>query len=136
MADSLALPHQIGRFDFAICIAVVHHLSTTERRREAVAAILECLRKGGKALVYVWALEQKGSRRGWEEGGEQDVMVPWVMKNGKKKDEDVSDSTYLRYYHLYRKGELEEDVEAVGGKVVDSGYEKDNWWAVCERGEG
>ncbi|KAG4428140.1 hypothetical protein IFR05_016373, partial [Cadophora sp. M221] len=28
VADSLALPHQDGRFDFAICIAVVHHLST------------------------------------------------------------------------------------------------------------
>jgi len=136
VADSLALPHQVGRFDFAICIAVVHHLSTTERRREAVGAILECLQKGGKALVYVWALEQKGSRRGWEEGGEQDVMVPWVMKNGKKKDEDVSESTFLRYYHLYRKGELEEDIEAVGGKIVDKGYEKDNWWAVCERGAG
>ncbi|TVY31268.1 tRNA (carboxymethyluridine(34)-5-O)-methyltransferase, partial [Lachnellula occidentalis] len=35
VADSLALPHQRGRFDFAISIAVVHHLSTRERRREA-----------------------------------------------------------------------------------------------------
>ena len=102
VADSLSLPHQGGRFDFAIFIAVVHHLSTRERRAEAVAAILKCLKEGGKALVYVWALEQKGSRRGWDEGSEQDVMVPWVMKSGKKKVEEGAEpeKTFQRYYHL------------------------------------
>ncbi|KAH7370604.1 S-adenosyl-L-methionine-dependent methyltransferase [Rhexocercosporidium sp. MPI-PUGE-AT-0058] len=135
VADSLSLPHQDGRFDFAICIAVVHHLSTRERRAEAVGAILRCLRERGKALIYVWALEQKGSRRGWDEGGEQDVMVPWVMRRGKKEVEKgmEKEETFQRYYHLYRKGELEEDVVGVGGEVVESGYEKDNWWAICRR---
>ncbi|TVY29806.1 tRNA (carboxymethyluridine(34)-5-O)-methyltransferase [Lachnellula hyalina] len=135
VADSLALPHQKDRFDFAISIAVVHHLSTRERRREAVGAVLECLRDGGRALVYVWALEQKGSRRGWDEGGEQDVMVPWVMKSSKKDvgEAGETEKTFQRFYHLYRKGELEEDVVEVGGEVVESGYEKDNWWAICRR---
>ena len=95
--------------------------------------------------MYVWALEQEGSRRGWSEGDDQDVMVPWVMwakkEKGKgKKDVDGSgekqeeDRTFHRYYHLYRKGELEEDVREAGGVVVESGYEKDNWWAIAERG--
>lgn len=138
VADTLALPHQAGRFDFVISIAVVHHLSTRERRREAIKGILKCLRVGGqgKALVYVWALEQKGSRRGWDEGCEQDVMVPWVMKGKKNADGDDGgdgggEKTFQRYYHLYRKGELEEDVIAVGGKVLESGYERDNWWVIC-----
>ncbi|PMD26538.1 S-adenosyl-L-methionine-dependent methyltransferase [Hyaloscypha hepaticicola] len=135
VADMLTLPHQVGRFDFAISIAVVHHLSTPERRREAIKAILDCLKDGGKALIYVWALEQKSSRRGWDEGHEQDVMVPWVMKTGKKNpNEDGStEKTFQRYYHLYRSGELEGDIVGVGGQVVDSGYEKDNWWAICQR---
>jgi tRNA (uracil-5-)-methyltransferase TRM9 len=174
VADNLSLPHPVHSFDFAISIAVVHHLSTPARRVEAVKCILELLRpnqggaeSGGKALIYVWALEQKSSRRGWDEGGEQDVMVPWVMtakkekvpkkKGGKKKRGDVTgveggaeiegsveetvvekdgkkpegDKTYLRYYHLYSKGELEEDVDRAGGVVVESGYEKDNWWAIA-----
>ncbi len=136
VADSLALPHQDGRFDFAICIAVVHHLSTPDRRREAVKCILRTLRPDGKALVYVWALEQGSSRRGWDEGHEQDVMVPWVLKSGKKKAAEGAEpeKTFQRYYHLYRKGELEEDIQTVGGKVVDGGYEKDNWWVVCRKG--
>ncbi|KAK8039205.1 tRNA -methyltransferase TRM9 [Apiospora rasikravindrae] len=170
VADGLSLPFPEGRADFAICVAVIHHMSTRERRREAVRALLDCVRRpsadgsgngddGGKILVYVWALEQSNSRRGWDEGSEQDLLVPWVMKQKKEKkekkktkgkaaDEGVepaeagaedgssgppADTTYQRYYHLFRKGELEEDVEAVGGKVVRNGYDKDNWWVVASR---
>lgn len=124
-------------------------------------AILDLLRRpqseesyeGGKALLYVWALEQKDSRRGWDESHEQDVMVPWILKGGglkkekgrkKRKDDEAEavteekmeteksgDKTFLRYYHLYRKGELEHDIEQAGGRVVEAGYEKDNWWAIA-----
>lgn len=157
------LPHPKHSFDFAISIAVIHHISTPERRTEAVKAILELLRpssaaqpgSGGRALIYVWALEQKDSRRGWDEGNEQDVMVPWVMrakkekegKKGKSKNqqatepptetevssEQTMDKTFLRYYHLYRKGELEEIIKEAGGEVVEAGYDKDNWWAIVTR---
>ncbi|SLM34311.1 trna (uracil-5-)-methyltransferase trm9 [Lasallia pustulata] len=146
VADNLALPHPSGLFDFAISIAVIHHLSTPARRVGAVAAILDALRPpsgdssenglngnmGGKALVYVWALEQKGSRRGWDEGDEQDVMVPWVMK---RKDDQggTAETTFHRYYHLYRRGELENDIVEAGGAVTESGYERDNWWAIAVR---
>ena len=78
------MPHAFHAFDFAISIAVVHHLSTPERRIEAVRSILETQKPDGRALVYVWALEQASSRRGWTENDEQDVMVPWVMKGSKK----------------------------------------------------
>ena len=165
VADGLALPFRQGAVDFVICIAVVHHLSTTARRREAIRRLLECVRPTtGRVLVYVWALEQASSRRGWDEGGEQDLLVPWVVKGNKKKKQKsavattatttttatastaeptveaeavgAAEATYQRYYHLYRKGELEEDVVAAGGVVLASGYEKDNWWVVCGRGDG
>jgi tRNA (uracil-5-)-methyltransferase TRM9 len=163
VADNLSLPHPNGVFDFAISIAVIHHLSTPARRVEAVKCVLDLLRpssssssdegdaglQGGRALIYVWALEQKDSRRGWDEGHEQDVMVPWVLRQKKEKEkgkrkktdgdqveeEEASkpdgDKTFLRYYHLYRKGELEGDIEQAGGVVLESGYEKDNWWAIA-----
>ena len=136
VADNLSLPHPPNSFDFAISIAVIHHLSTPSRRIAAITAILEILRPssttpeaefdGGKVLIYVWALEQKGSRRGWDEGHEQDVMVPWVMKG-----KDIEENTFYRYYHLYKKGELDENVREAGGVVLDAGYEKDNWWVVA-----
>ncbi|KAL6705416.1 tRNA methyltransferase, has a role in tRNA modification [Coniothyrium glycines] len=159
VADNLHLPHPDKTFDFAISIAVVHHLSTSARRVEAVRQVLNLLREpteanphGGRALFYVWALEQKDSRRGWDEGHEQDVMVPWVLKQkgekfSKQRRSDHSDAlgaiepegnkrtatdkTFLRYYHLYKNGELESDIVAAGGLVIQAGYEKDNWWVVA-----
>jgi len=177
VADALDLPHPDSRFDFAISIAVIHHFSSPERRCHALRSILATLKvpnnnsDGGRALIYVWALEQKKSRRGWDEGDRQDVFVPWVMSKqfstsaeakGGQQNRQVSDSrkgtpddkgrdttndggggqgvvekgrgeklTYMRYYHLYRKGELEADIARAGGRVLESGYEKDNWWAIC-----
>ena len=46
-------------FDYAICIAVLHHLSTQERRVSALKEMQRILRPGGRALVTVWAKEQK-----------------------------------------------------------------------------
>lgn len=162
VSDILSLPHQNHSFDFVISIAVLHHLSTPERRVEAVQTILDTLNKHGKALLYVWALEQKESRRGWDEGNEQDTMVPWVMREKKEKQkkdrkqqnkgdsvqpdastqegqttgtslEPAGDKTFYRYYHLYRKGELEHNIELAGGTIVEAGYDRDNWWAICQR---
>ncbi|KAK1597716.1 S-adenosyl-L-methionine-dependent methyltransferase, partial [Colletotrichum navitas] len=132
VADSLALPYRGAAFDFAISIAVIHHMSTRERRRAAVAALLDAVRPGtGRVLVMVWALEQGGSRRGWDAGAAQDQLVSWVTKGRKERDDQPArDETFQRYYHLYREGELEEDVAEVGGRVLESGYERDNWWAI------
>ena len=137
VADGLSIPHPNGRFDFAISIAVIHHFATCSRRVAALEAVLGTItshERGGRALFFVWALEQQNSRRGWGASDRQDVMVPWVMK---PNNEDSSEATtYQRYYHLYRKGELEADIEFAGGKVVESGYDKDNWWVVASREPG
>lgn len=175
VADGLSLPFRASAVDFAICIAVIHHMSTRERRREALRHLLDSVRKpsgapgdvGGTVLVFVWALEQGSSRRGWEQGGDQDLLVPWVMKSQPQKkkakgkggavsankspeaqaevvsqqqeqpqeeqqqQQQQNEKTYQRYYHLYKEGELEDDVKAVGGQVLSHGYDRDNWWAVA-----
>lgn len=89
------------------------------------------MESGGQALIFVWALEQKSSRRGWDVGDEQDVLVPWVMQRHVLQDDDSAVGTHQRYYHLYQNGELEEDVLAAGGNVVNTGYDRDNWWVIA-----
>ena len=137
------LPHPEGKFDFVISIATIHHLSTRERRRAAIEFILKALRKNehrsgtsesGRALIFVWALEQKSSRRGWDIGDKQDVLVPWVKNPEHSKDINGSErhsSTFQRYYHLYAKGELEDDLRVAGGHLVTRGYDRDNWWVIA-----
>lgn len=58
VADCLTLPYRNGVFDAVICIAVIHHLSTEERRVQAIEEMARILRPGGLMLVYVWAMEQ------------------------------------------------------------------------------
>ena len=45
-------------FDACISIAVIHHLSTTERRANAIREILRIVKPSGLVLIYVWAQEQ------------------------------------------------------------------------------
>uniref|UniRef100_S4RIP0 AlkB homolog 8, tRNA methyltransferase n=1 Tax=Petromyzon marinus TaxID=7757 RepID=S4RIP0_PETMA len=59
VCDALALPVRTGACDACLSIAIIHHLSTEERRLKALRELLRILRPGGRALVYVWALEQK-----------------------------------------------------------------------------
>jgi alkylated DNA repair protein alkB family protein 8 len=58
-ADITALPFREGVFDALLCIAVLHHISTRERRERACAQCVRLLRPGGRALFYAWAQEQE-----------------------------------------------------------------------------
>lgn len=90
--DGLSLPYPDNRFDFAISIAVIHHFSSEERRIEAIKHIGSKLVKGGEALIYVWALEQETSRRGYDDSMEQDILVPWVLEGEFKEAKSENDS--------------------------------------------
>ncbi|KAM8814834.1 tRNA (carboxymethyluridine(34)-5-O)-methyltransferase ALKBH8 [Rhynchonycteris naso] len=59
VCDALAVPIRSGACDACISIAVIHHMATTERRVAALQELVRLLRPGGKALVYVWAMEQE-----------------------------------------------------------------------------
>jgi tRNA (uracil-5-)-methyltransferase TRM9 len=152
VADGLNLPHNSNIFEFAISIAVIHHFANEIRRIDAIKEILRVLKKGGQALIYCWALEQEKSRRGYHEGMEQDVLVPWVLTKKVKKDEkekekdlnnhndndndndnDEKPPVKMRFYHLYKKGELVDNCKSAGGKIIKDGYERDNWWVIVEK---
>ncbi|GMM49269.1 tRNA (carboxymethyluridine(34)-5-O)-methyltransferase [Starmerella bacillaris] len=119
-SDGLNVP--IRPVDFAISIAVIHHFHTPERRIEAIRHVLSKVKKGGKAMFYVWALEQKNARANFNVEKKQDVMVPYVVPTTKEVHE--------RYYHLYKENELLLDAQEAGGTIVDHGYERDNWYVI------
>uniref|UniRef100_A0A8C4RMJ1 tRNA (carboxymethyluridine(34)-5-O)-methyltransferase n=1 Tax=Erpetoichthys calabaricus TaxID=27687 RepID=A0A8C4RMJ1_ERPCA len=59
VSDALSIPIRDGICDACISIAVIHHFSTKERRLAAIKELMRILKPGGKALIYVWALEQE-----------------------------------------------------------------------------
>ncbi|CAG2219912.1 ALKBH8 [Mytilus edulis] len=223
VGDVLHIPLRSSSFDYCICIAVIHHMSTQERREAAIIELLRILRSGGKLLIYVWAMEQErhkikskylkesklhntykdqslcsnvncsdkltseesaskenaqqgdsqvmnhksekdsnsklacdsqsnkkdsfdsSDRKGTEETivsqadnksnccltvhknrtyfQQQDVLVPW-----ERKDQDNNTTSFHRYYHVFKEGELEEMCGRISGcHVLEKYYDQGNW---------
>eukprot|EP00873_Tetraselmis_striata_P002280 jgi/Tetstr1/422544/TSEL_013352.t1 len=96
VADAMRLAIRAGSCDALVCVAVLHHVSSAERRVRMLAELMRVLRPGGRALVTVWAQEQQDSKKlaKWlpigaqpgaadaspgsaEDGG--DYFVPWHL---------------------------------------------------------
>ncbi|XP_013420002.2 alkylated DNA repair protein alkB homolog 8 [Lingula anatina] len=103
VCDALSVPLRDGVVDACISIAVVHHMSTQERRQHAIQEVLRVLHPGGKALFYVWALEQelhkvksnylkeiKMKQRGQQSDSEVENNETVVVENGSQVVQKVS----------------------------------------------
>lgn len=64
VGDAVDVSLRGGIFDAAISIAVLHHISTVERRLSAVAELARLLRPGGRAMIYAWSRDQ-GEESRW-----------------------------------------------------------------------
>ena len=143
-ADSLKLPIKSGVFDAAISIAVIHHFSNELLRIQALKEIFRVVKKGGKVLVYVWAMEQKEKKF-----TEQDNFVPWhlqnkyenetkveTLQNGPniKEDKNINCMVYQRYYHVFYKGELEDIIKKTGinVEIEKSYFDHANWCCIIK----
>ncbi|XP_020869568.1 alkylated DNA repair protein alkB homolog 8 [Arabidopsis lyrata subsp. lyrata] len=59
VADAVNLPYREEFGDAAISIAVLHHLSTENRRKKAIEELVRVVKPGGYVLITVWAAEQE-----------------------------------------------------------------------------
>ncbi|XP_050327686.1 alkylated DNA repair protein alkB homolog 8 [Bactrocera neohumeralis] len=59
--DCLHVPVRSQTVDGCISIAVIHHLATADRRLAAIREMARLLRPGGRALIYVWAKDQRAN---------------------------------------------------------------------------
>lgn len=75
VADCIHLPLRSDSCDAAICIAVMHHLSTEGRRIRCLAELRRIVKVGGLINVQAWALEQETDSKRKFHG--TDVLVPF-----------------------------------------------------------
>ncbi|KAF6149242.1 hypothetical protein GIB67_026098 [Kingdonia uniflora] len=83
VADAVNLPYRAGFGDAAISIAVLHHLSTEDRRRKAINELVRTVRKGGLVLITVWAVEQEN----------KSLLTKWTPLTPKYVEEWVGPSS-------------------------------------------
>lgn len=122
-ADATALPFPDATFDAALCIAVLHHLSSRDERIRALSEMRRVLRPGGEAFISVWSMDDPHIEE--RLGGrpkKPDVEIPWPLPDG---------TTVARPYHLFREGELER-------LIIESGLHGErffrgagNWFALA-----
>lgn len=146
--DAVTLPLRSSTFDAVLCIAVLHHLATVDRRVAAIRELLRICVDGGSVFIQAWALEQgPDSKHVFET---QDTMVPWKLnkrfihdKNNKtigekKKEMDKKEQdeliVYERYCHVYKEGELEDLCsQAAGCEIIESGWDRGNWFVHLKK---
>ncbi|KAL7457868.1 hypothetical protein ACHAWC_011438 [Mediolabrus comicus] len=75
VADCLHIPLRSDCCDAAICIAVMHHLSTEARRIRCLAELKRIVKVGGRFNVQAWALEQENDSKRKFHG--TDLLVPF-----------------------------------------------------------
>jgi len=87
------LPFENNHFDAVLCIAVIHHLSSDERRLAALNEIFRVLKQYGTAMISVWGNQFKY--------GQGDQIIGWNNK------------TNQRYIHFFSKQEIIQLVSSV-----------------------
>jgi SAM-dependent methyltransferase len=118
LADTLNLPFEDNFADAVISIAVIHHLSTKERRLNAIKELIRICKPNGKILIYVWANNEKKNG---------DSFIKWGDSKG-------NNNNFTRYYHLFDENELDNLCLEVGNcKIENSYFDKENWAIILSK---
>ena len=75
VGDCMNVPLRSDSCDAAICIAVMHHLSTRPRRIRCLEELARIVKKGGTVNIQAWAFEQESNSKRKFAG--TDVFVPF-----------------------------------------------------------
>ena len=124
IGDAMNILEKNNTYDFALSIAVIHHLSNSKRRAKAFLEMIRIIKKGGVGLMSVWSLEQpKSSKREFNLG---DNIVKWHSYNRETKNQDKLE----RYYHICDEKLFQEFIECAGDTitVLDKFNEMGNWY--------
>jgi len=115
------LPFKKGSFLLVLCIRTLHHLKTRELR---LMGLEEMKRVGIKILMSEWKRWQLKFFfkliKSFFEGNFADIYVDW----------NYHSKIYKRFYHLYTKKELENDLKKVRFKIEKIWYDNGNIWSL------
>jgi tRNA (uracil-5-)-methyltransferase TRM9 len=117
-ADARHLPYPDDSFEWAVAVAVYHHLETEEDRLRALRELHRVLAPGGEAFITAW---NRWQLRFWLR--RRDILVPWRQR----------DKTLYRFYHLFSGHELKSLVRQAGFELVPWPPEKRFPWRVFSR---
>lgn len=124
IANNLSIPFKSNSVDYILSIAVIHHLSSEQRRLNAIKELVRVLKPGGKLLIQVWAFEQPEKSR--NKFIVQDNYVTY-----KSPDKTMCEK---RFYHVFKSKELDNLISKISHiKILESYWEIGNWVIIIEK---
>lgn len=122
--NCLKIPLESNCYDFVLNIAVLHHLSSKERRIEAINELIRITKPNGKLLIQVWGFESKRSDT-------QDAMIEWNLNKKFNKEKKVVKIN--RYYYLFKDDELKNLIPLDKVKILNYYNSHNNWVIELEK---
>ena len=123
IGDILNIPYKDNFFDYTLCIAVIHHLSTEEKRNKSIQELIRITKPGGKIMILVWAFEQESDSR--RQFLTQENFVDWKDK--------YKNLLGKRYYYVFKENELEGLINLNNCKIIKKFYERGNHGIILEK---
>lgn len=123
----------VGIFDEVYCIAVIHHLPGKKLRAQALAALLEKVKPGGKLIITTWSMWQNLK------------FVRAVTKNAILKSIglnrlDFGDIVFSgfnqkspRYYHAFTKHGFKKLIRTDQARLEALIFDKKNYYAILRK---
>jgi len=128
-ANMNELPFNDNIFDGIISIASYHHLDNDDDRKKSLNEIYRVLKNNGICFLEVWAKNQdlNNCNKNSKEFKNKSNLVKWTSIK--------TSEIYYRYYNIYDIGELEEEIKRLEPrlKIIESGYEKGNYYVIIKK---
>lgn len=121
-ADVHELPFRDNTFDVILSIAVLHHLSTAERRLDAMKEMFRAVKPSGHCLIYLWH-KSAAAQKKFNSIHRDEYLVSWG-----------GDKSLARYYILFDELGLKELCESAGFEVLETNTERESVYAVVKKG--
>ena len=119
--NCMCIPTQASQFDFAMSIAVYHHMASDDHRFTAVSEMIRCLKSGGRGVFSVWSVENQGDEKIKRNFLGGDNYVKWMRQSDKK--------VYQRYYYVFTNDMIVKLMSKFSDRIEDLKIynERGNW---------
>jgi len=128
------------KYDYLLCVAVIHHLKTDEERFNAIVDCYNLINSGGSGIFTTWSYEtnftlSNGDKlitkkpKTFEKG---DNIVGWNI-NGRKKTSPIAE----RYYYIYTEHKWYElwqkFIKLFPLAKISISWEEQNWITIVQK---
>ena len=137
-SDAVNIPLKSESVDAVLYVAALHNIPERYRRIKSLKEINRILKPNGKAIISVWSR--------WQDKFRQHFIKKCITSFDKTEFGDINiywrqhGLNIARYYHLYSKRELSQDLKKAGFKILKlegikyfSKKYYDNYFAVVSK---